>query len=171
MPGKYSHLKSSMTKFTVEQDYQDKVNKEKERVIASLKTDGDAVSSANFGFVLVEARNEKSRLEDLIKEQNLTIEATTQMLVERMESEDYTSLKLTGGISLTIKDDIYANVSDKVAFYSWIRQTNQEELFSVHYQTMAALAKTALTEGTEVPPGITPYFKQSITVRGGKNSD
>jgi len=169
MPGKYSHLKNSLTKFSENDDYQTKVNNEKERIIASLKADGDAVSSANFGFVLVEAKKEKARLEELIKEQNLTIEACTQMLVERMEAEDYTSLKLNGGISLTIKDDVYANVSDKIKFYSWIRETGQEDLFSVHYQTMAALAKNALIEGNEVPPGISTYFKQSITVRGGKN--
>ena len=64
---------------------------------------------------------------------------------------------------------VYSYVKDKMAFYGWIRETGQEDLFSVNYQTMNSMVKTSLVDGKEVPPGIEPYFKQSISIRGVKN--
>lgn len=169
MPGKYSHLKGQLTKFTNELDYQDRVNDEKNKIREFLSSRGRSCSAANFGEVLIESRREKDRLEELEKEQNLRIEALNQILVELLEGEDYTSLKMTNGVSLTIKDDVYANVENKEIFYNWIEEQGLDDLFSVNYQTMASMVKTKLIDGLPIPPGIKTYFKQSITVRGAKN--
>jgi len=168
MPGKYSHLKGSLTKFTEESGHQDKVNNKKAEIVTDMKLDGLDPTMFNLGDVLVRARLRKANLEAQIKEENLIIEAMTQVLVDKLESEDYTSLKLSNGVSLSIKDDVYCSVSDKRIFYDWIESTGQQDLLSVNYQTMSALTKNLLTDGKEIPPGISTYFKQGITVRGAK---
>jgi len=171
MAGKYSALKGSITKFSVELEYQEKVNAKKEEVKGELSAKGLSPTASNLGLILVQARQQKDALEDLVKAQNLVIEAMNQELVDLLESLDFTSLKLGSGVSISIKDDVYCSVRDKHAFHAWIREQGLEDLFSVHYQTMSSMVKEALLEGKETPPGVDPYFKQSIMVRGGKNGD
>lgn len=168
MPGKYSHLKGRLTKFSGEAEYQDRVNRKKEEIVEELKDKGLSLTPGNFGTVLIAARQEKSRLEALEKAENLIIEAMNQMLVEQMEAQDYTNLKMGNGVSLSIKDDVYCTVKNKKEFYDWIEETGQQDLLTVNYQTMASMTKTCLVDGTPIPPGIDTYFKQSITVRGAK---
>ena len=171
MPGKYSHLKDSLTRFAGEPEYQDRVNSKKDEIKEQLKSDGQIVSAASLGLILVRARQEKERLEDLVKAQNLIIEAMQQELVDLLESQDFTSLKLSNGVSISIKDDVYCSVKDRAAFNKWVRDEGLEDLFTVNYQTMSSMVKNFLIEGKDVPPGIEPYFKQSIMLRGGKNGE
>lgn len=171
MPGKYSHLKNTLTRFTAEPDYQERVNRKKDEIKQNLKDEGLNPSASNLGLILVKARLEKDRLEDLVKAQNLIIEAMQQELVDLLESQDFTSLKLGNGVSISIKDDVYVTVKDKQVFHTWVRESNLEDLFSVNYQTMSSMVKNKLIDGEELPPGIDTYFKQSIMVRGGKNVD
>jgi hypothetical protein len=92
-----------------------------------------------------------------------------QVLIEYLETESFTSLKLFNGVSLAIKDDVYVSVKNKEVFYQWIEQEGLKELFTVNYQTMSGLVKNLLIDGEAPPPGIETYFKQTITVRGGKD--
>jgi hypothetical protein len=167
--GKYSHLKNDLTKFSTEPEYQEKVTAERDRVKSLLIEVGEAPNAVNFGHFLVKAKIEKKRLEDLEKAENLTIEAMIQELVELLEGEGYSALKLGNGISMSIKDDVYCAVKDKESFYKWIKENDLEDLFSVNYQTMSSMVKNKLIDGEEIPPGIETYFKQGIIVRGIKN--
>lgn len=169
MPGKYSHLKSSMTKFHGELEYQERVNYMKDRIKSELRAGDYPVNPKTLGPIYAKARREKARLEALIKEQNLIIAALDQELVDMLEAQDFTQVRLNGGISLTIKDDVYCTVKDKQAFLTWIDEQGLTDLLSVNYQTMAAMVKTNLIAGEPVPPGIDTYFKQSITMRGAKD--
>ncbi len=171
MPGKYSHLKDSLTRFQSEPEYQERVNKKKDEIKQTLKDEGQVVTVKTLGLVYIKARIEKDRLEELVKAQNLIIEAMQQELVDLLESQDFTSLKLDNGVSISIKDDVYVTVKDKSTFHQWVRDNELEDLFSVNYQTMSSMVKNKLIDGEELPPGIDTYFKQSIMMRGGKNVD
>lgn len=169
--GKYSHLKGSMTKVTQEPDYQHRVNSKKDEIKAELLKNEQAISVKNIGMVYAVARIEKKRLEALEKAQNLIIAACEQELVDMMEALDFTNVKIEGGMSLTIKDDIHCTVKDRQAFLHWISENDMEDLLSVNYQTMSAMAKNRLLEGQPLPTGIDTYFKQGITLRGANISD
>jgi hypothetical protein len=171
MPGKYSKFKNAMTKVQQEPEYQQRVNRMKDEIKAELLSVGQTISIANIGMVHVRARAEKARLEQLVKDQQLIIEATQQELVDIMESNDFTTVKIGVGVSVTIKDDIYCTVKDKPTFMRWIAENDMEDLLSVNYQTMAAMTKTRIQEGQPIPEGIDTYFKQSIMVRGASNVD
>ena len=176
MPGKYSSFKGQVTQFAAEPEYQERVNRRKSEILDMFTHTGEKPTMANIGYALLMARQAKDDLEAKIKDENLSIEATQQMLLEIMEGEDLTNLKLTNGASLSIKDDVYCTVANKEAFYAWIESTGQQDLLTVNYMTMSSLVKKRMTgevaifQGEEpVPPGIETYFKQSIMVRGGKN--
>lgn len=168
MPGKYSHLKGQLTTYSSEPEYQDRVNAERERIKGILKENSRPLSAASYADFLIMAKLEKARLEALVKEQSLTIEAMSQELIDRLEGDSITALRLVGGIALSIKDDVYCSVFNKVEFHNWIREQHLEDLFTVHYQTMSAMTKQKLQAGEPIPPGIEPYFRQSIVVRGIK---
>ncbi|HEY1645797.1 MAG TPA: hypothetical protein VGF75_05510 [Candidatus Saccharimonadales bacterium] len=169
--GKYSKFKGQLTKVTQEPDYQSKVNFKKDEIKAELLKQEVGISIRTLGMVYASARLEKKRLEALEKAQNLIIAATEQELIEMMESQDFTSVKIDGGMAISIKDDIYCTVKDRPAFLSWIGENDMEDLLSVNYQTMSAMAKGRLIEGEPLPTGIETYFKQGITLRGANISD
>ncbi len=169
MPGKYSSLKGQLTKFSGEDGYQERVNRKKDSIKDQLRSADYPINIHSLGRILVEARQEKSRLEELVKEQNLIIAAMEQELVELMEGEDFSSVKLSNDVSIYIKDDVYVTVKNKEEFHNWVRETDQEDLLTVNYQTMSALVKNRLIESEPIPPGVSAYFKQSISVRGAKN--
>lgn len=168
MSGKYSHLKQTLTRFTGEPEWQERVNRKKDEIRQKLETGDYPVNAKTIGDIYVRARQEKERLEDLEKAQNLIIEATNQMLVDMLEAADFSSVKLNTGVSIFIKDDVYVTVKDKAIFHDWIHKEELEDLLTVNYQTMAAMVKNKLIEGQELPPGVATYFKQTITMRGGK---
>ena len=168
MPGKYSHLKGSLTRFQLEQDYNQRVDERRQAILETIGIEGP-INLQAIGGVLIRARAEKERLSELEKEQNLIIEAMTRELVDRLETENFDKVTLSNGISISIKDDVYCSVNDKPAFHQWVKDSGNEELFSVNYQTMSSMVKDCLINGTEIPPGIGTYFKQGIVVRGEKN--
>ena len=167
--GKYSAFKGVLTKFSTEPEYQDKVNEEKKRVRDGLAEVDQPINFKTLATVLIAARKEKKALEDLIKASNLTIEAVTQELVEIMEALSFNMLKLDGGVSISIKDDVYVTVKDKEQWHQWVRDNELHDLFTVNYQTMSSLVKNKLVDGEDIPPGVDTYFKQGIIVRGIKD--
>jgi len=167
--GKWSNLKSELTKFEPEPTYQEKVTTKKVEIKSAILACDEKIGPNSIGQVLINARMEKTRLETLVKEQNLVIAAMEQELIDYLEGGDLLLVRLNNGVTLSINDDIYCQVSDKEAFHQWIRKNHLEDLFSVHYQTMASMVKERLNSDEDAPPGITPYFKQSIRVRGIKD--
>lgn len=169
--GKYSHLKGQLTKVIQEPDYQSKVNFKKDEIKADLLKQGVGISIRTLGMVYASARIEKKRLEAEVKAQNLIIASMEQELIDMMESQDFTSVKIDGGMGISIKDDIYCTVKDRQGFLGWIGENDMEDLLSVNYQTMSAMAKGRLISGEPLPTGIETYFKQGITLRGANISD
>jgi hypothetical protein len=169
--GKYSKFKDQLTKVQAEPDYQSKVNNKKDEIKKTLLDEGKTVTVRNLGIVYAQARAEKARLKQLESAQQVIIEATQQELIEMMEGQEFTTVKLDGGVSISIKDDVYSSVKDKPAFMNWISENDMEDLLSVNYQTMNSLVKIRLIDGQPVPAGIEPYFKQSISIRGANYDD
>jgi hypothetical protein len=76
--------------------------------------------------------------------------------------------RLQDGTSLSLKDDPYPQVIDRDAFHKWVHEQSKEDLFSVHYQTMASLVKEYLEDGQPTPPGIKVFIKTGITRRSAR---
>lgn len=90
-------------------------------------------------------------------------------MIKAMEADGTNMFRLDSGESLSIKDEPYTSVEDKPAFMKWLHETEQDDLLSVHYQTMNSMVKERLESGRNVPPGLKVFIKQSITRRKARS--
>ncbi len=157
--GQYSQFKNTLGAPPVkDQRWQDKIN----LFQTTLNYKNDA---AKMAAELIKLRAEKAAIAEREKEVNVKIEAHHQMLVEWLEGAGLTQFKTDDGYTIFIKDEPYSSIEDEKQFLTWIRESGQEELLSVHYQTLNSIAKDHLTAGKPTPPGLKVFIKTGINVR------
>lgn len=157
--GKWSGLKNNLVKFEHPPDYQSRVDEVKQH--SKLRDRADVDLCELYG----QMRDKKDALESQVKELNLQLEAVQQELVERMEEQGITGIKTLDHGNFFLKDDPYSSVQDRSAFHQWIRETGQEGLFTVMYQTANGIVKECLSSGKPLPPGMAVFMKTSVTRR------
>lgn len=157
--GQYSHLKERYGAPPVQDPpWQEKVNKER-----SVLENNPTKLAESYK----DLRARKDALEEQIKVLNIQIAAREQALVSWLEGSGLTQFKMADGTTVFIKDSPYSSVEDKDKFIAWIRETGQEALLSVHYQTMNGLVTQRLANGEPEPPGIKVFIKSGINMRKG----
>jgi hypothetical protein len=173
--GKWTKLRNELPAYKLpDKDYQLKVNEEKARILGladkqrPTRADAERANAAFLGDTMVKARRAKDKLEDKLYDVNLTIEALTQLLRDRMEGEEQEGIELRSGLSLRLKDDVYPMIKDTKKFYRWIKATGQVALLSIHFKRFQAVVKEALEQGRAVPPGTEVFIKTTVTVHGLK---
>lgn len=186
--GKWSNLKEKFARFVQEPSYQQKVDVDKavlrnhnlkpadwlkevrilQAAVKSLAETPQALAGrktspgrGHWCEALVVAKMIKDLAEDLDSIANLRIEACCQLLIDNLEGEDESKVVNSLG-TFSIQDSPYPSVKDRTSFLTWISETDQEELLTVNYQTMAALVKDKLTKGEELPPGVEVFVKSTI---------
>lgn len=159
--GQFSHLKATIgPPPVVDQSYQQKVDKYR----ASLGYLNDPTQlSLNYKSL----RAEKDALEEKVKDINIKLAAHENALVQWLETAGLTQMKNDNGDTFFIKDTPYTAVEDREKWMTYIHETRQEELLSVHYATMNAIVSDRLKNGQPVPPGLKVYIKSGITMRRG----
>ena len=94
--------------------------------------------------------------------------ALTYIFVNRMEEDDVTSISFTDGVRLGASFEPIPNVNDKTKLKEWIKETGQEDVLTVNYQTLASIVKQMLLEGQPIPECIDVYMKSKLTANGLK---
>lgn len=167
--GKYDKVKKQMTRFQQPTEYQAKVDVEKQRVARAIGT----TDKQGLAGILSMHRVRKESLEEQIKDQNVAIEAISQLLLDVLEDEGISSFKLENGNQIVIRDEVYCSVKGgegRDLFHTWVRANGLDDLFTVNHQTMSALVKERilneqLPEVERVPPGVETFWKASISLR------
>ena len=161
MPGQFTPFRGKLEKVQEDPERQEKLN--------AIKADLD---SKKMGEVAEEYRayyDRKEKLKEEESEVQLQLDARIQLLVANLEAAGLEQVRTNdGGTTLFIKDDVYCSQENREVFLNWIRETNKEEMLTVHYSTMSAMAKDALQKGRPLPPGLKAYFKQTIGIRRNK---
>lgn len=157
--GKYTKLKENMVKFAQPPDFQQKVDLCKKELVAK--------KTSEITTFYDETMQAKQDAEMVIKECNVRLEAVNQVLVERLEDDDTSSVKINGN-TYYIQDKPYSSVQDKGKLLAWVRETGQEDLLALNYNTLAAIVNANLIEGKEIPPGVAVFMKSTIQRREGK---
>jgi len=161
MSGKLSYLKDQLEKAQEEPSRQEEINKLKEK----LKPEHVGAISEEYRKLYDQKESLKKELSDL----QLQLDARIQLLVEHLETFGLNQIRTEdGGTTLFIKDDVYSSVLNRHEYLSWIRETGQEDLLTVHYSTMNASIKARLERGQPLPPGTKAFFKQTIGIRRNK---
>lgn len=168
--GKYSGLKGKLPAFEPDKKWQDKINDVKKQIIGEV----DDVTFANPNWLArryVNLRLEKQELSEQLSELNTQIEALVQMLTERFDTDGTSTLKLSDGVSLSLKDEPYPVVKDSYALRGWIESTGQTAMLTLPTQTLKGFVKMALEQGSELPPGVEVFLKTGLSCRGLKGAD
>lgn len=158
MANKYGKLKEKLTKHKEAPEYQERVDKEKAK-LAKKKTVTIA-KRFNADYLA------KKELQEEIKKLNLSLEASTQLIVERFEEDDVTSMKLTDGTHVFLNDKPYCSVVDQDKLFAWIKKGKRTELLGVKTSTLNSMVRDNLLDGKTLPPGIDVFMKTDLSRRG-----
>jgi hypothetical protein len=88
-------------------------------------------------------------------------EALDRTILQRMDDQRIEKLNLLGQ-TFSERIDIQPKVKDRTAFYDWIRETKQEELFKVDHGHIKTMVKDALDP--EVVMTLTPAQRAALKV-------
>ena len=166
MAGKYTKYRGVLPAFQNEASYQQKVNNEKLN-FSKLET------TESLAEQLAKEKRIKDQYEDKLKAINCRVEALSQLLVDRLETDGMERVTLAGGASVGLYDGVYPSVENETIFYSWVDAEGLEDLYTVHYQTLKGMCGELLSDGKEPPPGVKVYLKTQARVRepGGKDGE
>lgn len=163
--GKYSHLKGKLTQYVNDDaSWVERVDARRKELLE------DQPTSETLCGLLMDAKTEKAKLEETKTSLSCSIEAIEKILVERMEDQGLKQIKTSRG-TFSIKDEPIVQFADKAAFHAWIRDTGQEDLFSVNPRTAEGIVKNMVLEGKEPPPGSKIYMDIGIATLKSKEHE
>jgi hypothetical protein len=166
--GKYTHLRGKLPTLPQDESYQSRVTEERQRVLGTADSTG--ANTAYLTRLYADARGRKATIEEELSRVNLTLEALEQMIVERLQEDQQTSLKLADGASIYLTDDIRPSVKDRDGVVAWLKSTGQEALLSVNPQTLKGLVRNLLENGQDLMPGVEVFLKTGIKFSGPKGA-
>ncbi len=171
MAGKYEAFRKKYPKAPIEATTFDKINAVLDSV--PVQTDDGCLrvrdlDNTELCEMYVRIRKEAEELEAQLSLLEIQKAALTYLFTNRFEEDDVTSMKFANGVTLGESVEPLPNVKDRAALIAWIKSTDQEELLTLNYQTLASITKQALLEGKPIPPGVEVYMKQKLTARGLK---
>lgn len=150
--------------------------------------------AAEFARAYAECRAIKDRLSEWESSLNLLIEAYQWLMVDQMEVEGISSMKLSNGQPVSTFQEPYAQVTDKEAFRVWCLSQREwvpkiedgvvvvgedglpvmvpegariyERMMALPWQTTNAITKELLLNGEAEPDGVTCYAKTKVRLGG-----
>ncbi|MCR4300852.1 MAG: hypothetical protein NUV51_04515 [Sulfuricaulis sp.] len=123
--------------------------------------------AAEFARAYADCRDMAARIGEWESSLNLLTEAFQQLMVDQMEVEGVTSMKLVSGRPVSTYLEPYAQVTDKETFRLWCVAQGLERQMALPWGTANALTKARLLEGEPEPDGVTCYAKTKVRL-GGK---
>jgi hypothetical protein len=122
----------------------------------------------DFGVACLynEAKLAKAAAESVAKVYELKKDALARLMADRFEEDGKTSTGFVNGGSMRITPDVYPVVKDQGALLAWVKETGQEALLTLNFQTMASIVKQRLLEGKSLPSGVDVFLRDRLTLSG-----
>ena len=143
--------------------YQEKV----EAIKRTLKEGGLKLTASELAREVSKQRLRVQGIEDVLYDQNITLEALHQMLVGAYDDEDVGQLTLADGGSVRVQPEPYVKVEDKAALRKWCIANGLEESLALPWQTLANVTKELLLDGQTEPTGTSVWIKNKVVVSHG----
>lgn len=190
---KYGHITPSLPALPpADARYQDRVEATKAAILEAPKDDdlstldiprvlsvaNDQMKAAHQGLLracagkrhasdlaraYAEVRALKERITDWESNTNLLLEAYKQLLIEQMEAEGVTGLRVEGVGNLSTWQEPYSRVADAAAFRDWfLADPDLRQKATMMWQSIDSLTRQRLLNGEEPPPGIEVYAMQKV---------
>lgn len=162
MASKYAAVVERLPKMDAQEpSYQEKVEAVKRDLAPMLSSSSEIANE----YVLL--RGEEDNLEEQLSVLRLRKAAVEQLLVDRFEHDDVSSIKLTSGHSVSVQVEPYAQVVDKDALREWAKTNGLERSLTLPWQTVNALAKERLLAGDAEPEGTKVFARTKLVLRKG----
>jgi hypothetical protein len=117
--------------------------------------------------------------EELAKQTREHMDARSQLLLDAMEDDGVTSLRLDDGSSLWDQPDVFATTKDPTdemkgeenaaTLKAWLREQGMEGLLTLHSATLLSMTKERLLAGEGPPPGVNVFFRPKVVLRRGRS--
>lgn len=88
-------------------------------------------------------------------------------LLDEMKESDIGTFTVSG-VQFSPRSTIYANVTDRDAFHEWLHEQGLEDEFlkqAEEKQRLNELVRDRLDSGQEMPPGLSFYPREFITIK------
>lgn len=158
--GKYTEVLKALEVLPVDKSRQVYIDQFKDQIKSEFK------STVDLARYYRDLRQDIEDLEEAVKELNVELEATQQLVHERYEAEELTSLKLSDGGSVSVQEEPYAQVVDPALFRTYcLTDPDLRQQVSLPWQTTNAMVKQSLLEGQDYPPGVKAYIKPKLVWR------
>lgn len=116
--------------------------------------------------VLAESYMQLRAIKDIIatwqSSVQLLLDAYTELMVDQLEVEGMSGLKLGDGRSITTYDEPVGVVKDKEAFRLWCIKNGYETKLQMWPSTMNSLVKERLMTGEEEPDGVEVFARTVV---------
>ena len=126
------------------------------------RTTAGTVRAAEFARAYAEVRAVKAQVDEWAKSVNLLLEAYQWLMVEQMEAEGVSSMRLTNGQPVSTYLEPYATVVDKEVFREWCIKQGLERKMHLWPSVTNQLVKEMLLAGEKEPPGVTTFAKTKV---------
>lgn len=164
--GKYSEVTKGLELAPpTDQKKWQKIIQRRQELTKELGKDGKPPTPHDIGLLYDTLRLQEEELKEAMSINDTDQQALERMLIDWMEDNGVNSVRLSNGVSLFLQDSVYPGMENQAEFYKWVKDTNQESLFTVNWQTMKSTVSNMLVEGKPVPPGIKAYKKAGINRR------
>jgi hypothetical protein len=126
-----------------------------------------------LGELYNQVREEKEEIEAVLSDVALQLEAINQLVIERMQDQGLSSLKLAAGGSFIIADKPQVSTEDKSKVREWFKKNGLEEMLSVHPSTLTSFVSGILEDPIDpttgnpkaTPDGIKVYMRTTLSRR------
>ena len=124
--------------------------------------------AAEFARLYAETRRIRARLAQMDAILSVTQEAHMVLMIEQMEVEGTTSLRLADGQPISTYPEPYAQVVDRDAFNEWCVKQGLLRKMQLPWQTTNMLVKNMLVNGDPEPPGVSVTAKTKVRLGSGE---
>jgi hypothetical protein len=164
--GKYAEIIDDLPRLKAENPtYQNKVNDRKKEILEEI---GDALSSSSLALLYRQQRQEKEEIEAQLSLANLDLEAITQLLTDRYEIDEISSVSLDDGDTVRVDLEPYAKIEDAQKLWDWAKANDMERSMQLPWQTVNSMMKEMLLQGMNEPDGVVAYQRPKIVFTRAK---
>jgi hypothetical protein len=170
--GKWAFIRDLKFPRFVTKHLADAPDEEKDRIRLQLAGQSDT----DIAEQVCGLKRHKAELEDFLRNTNIELEMLSQVLIDRWLAIGQEKAVYDFG-TLSISDEPYPSVVDKVHAFAWLRRRKLGDLIreEVSWKALQSAIKELAADGAPLPDeakdGIKLYIKQSLSVRGAKGKE
>lgn len=148
----------------IDKPWQKKIDDVKVKLLGTKNPDDANV--ARLARLFADRKREKRELESRIKTLNVELEALSQLGVDRVRDEEIETVKITGGLTVYVKDEPHTTIEDLKTAMVAAKQAGLLYLFTLQWNSLNKFNKTRVENGEKPLAGTKVWMRTGWHVLG-----